>query len=526
MADAANTKVSGARTSKPQEAASARGKAPPETRFAFDLSTSARWSGVAVGIVRVERELARRAVEHLGDRLQFCVYDLRANCFRTIDPTTAMAIVEGRLNVDFEPGETERIADLELRTQVRAHLLNRPRLFSGLQALRGRKVTVEQALALRAATGAPSMTFRQIGREYLIGNPRLYRTVQRLRGRSLSLNQIAQIRADEARQRRPVDTTVKRVKLADLAADELKLRPNLVVISGGLDWEHKNLRAIYRLKQQYGCRYAAILYDLIPLNLPQYVVPHYVNLLTDYFGELFWTADFGMCISRKTREDALAYCAENGMKPLAMQHFPLGGDLPPSEVKASLPEALAGKRYAIFVSTIEPRKNHRALYEAWDHAVRQGRIDTEACRLVFVGRPGWNTSELMHEIRTNPNTKDSIVLMEGVSDAMLDALYKGAEFGLFPSRYEGYGLPLAEMLSHGLPCIVSPAGSLPEVGGDLVVYKEPIDIAGWSEEIIRFFTEPQRLANHRQAIRDRYRPISWERASDEFFRALEALVKS
>jgi len=523
MADAAKTGAVGA--SKSRAAASRRSAAKPGTRFAFDLSTSARWSGVAVGIVRVERELARRAREHLGDRLQYCLYDLHAKAFRTIDPTTAMAIVEGRLNVDFEPGETQRLADLELRTQVRAHLLNRPRLFSALQALRGRKVSIEQALALRAATGAPSMTFRQIGREYLIGNPRLYQAFQRLRGRSLSLSQISQIRAEEARQRRPVEAGAKRVKLADLAAGELKLAPDLVVISGGLDWEHKDLRAIYRLKRERGFRYAAILYDLIPLNLPQYVVPHYVNLLTDYFGELFWTADFGMCISRKTQEDALAYCAENGMQPLAMRHFPLGGDLPPSKVQATLPDALTGKRYAIFVSTIEPRKNHRALYEAWDHAVRQGRIDAETCRLVFVGRAGWNTSELMHEIRTNPHTKDSIVLMEGVSDAMLDALYKGADFGLFPSRYEGYGLPLAEMLSHGLPCIVSPAGSLPEVGEQLVVYKDPIDIAGWSEEIVRFFSEPQLLAAHRQAIRERYRPISWERASDEFFRALEGLVK-
>lgn len=524
----ANTKTKGpaAKSTEARSGGAVRRKAAPATRFAFDISTSARWSGVAVGIVRVERELARRATEHLGDRLQYCLYDQHANRFRTIAPKVAMAIIEGRLNVDFEAGETQRLADLELRTQVRAHLLNRPRLFSALQALRGRRITVDQAVALRAATGAPSMTFRQIGREYLIGSPRLYQAFQRLRGRSLSLSQIAQIRADEARQRRVVEPQVKRVKLADLATRELKLGPDLVVISGGLDWEHKNLRAIYKLKQEHGCRYAAIIYDLIPLNLPQYVVPHYVNLLTDYFGELFWTADFGMCISRKTREDVLTYCAENGMKPLAMQHFPLGGDLPPSEVKATLPDALMGKRYAIFVSTIEPRKNHRALYEAWDHAVRQGRIDPETCRLVFVGRAGWNTNELMHEIRTNPHTKDSIVLMEGVSDAMLDALYKGAEFGLFPSRYEGYGLPLAEMLSHGLPCIVSPTGSLPEVGEDLVVYKDPIDIAGWSEEMARFFAEPERLAVHRQTIRERYRPVSWERASDAFFRALDELVKS
>ena len=86
-----------------------------------------------------------------------------------------------------------RLAKLELRTQVRAHLLNRPRLFSILQALRGRKVTPEQIHQLRAATGEPSMSFRRIGREYLIMNAHLYQAFQRLRGRSLSLDQIAQM---------------------------------------------------------------------------------------------------------------------------------------------------------------------------------------------------------------------------------------------------------------------------------------------------------------------------------------------
>jgi glycosyltransferase involved in cell wall biosynthesis len=461
--------------------------------------------------------------------LTYCLYDPRHNCFRTISHGTAEAIVEGRLQVDFEAStETRRLAKLELRTQVRAHLLNHPRVFQILQALRGRKVRLEQLHQLRQATGEPSMTFRRIGREYLIMNARLYQAFQRLRGRSFSLDQIAQIRAEEARGRIEV-VQQPMIKLADVTVGDLPLGPGTVIISGGLDWEYKNVRGIYKIKKAHGFRYAAILYDLIPLNLPQYVVPHYVNVLADYFGELFWMADFAMCISRKTQEDVLEYCAKNGMTPPATDHFPLGGDLPPADADAAppvLPEALAGKRYAIFVSTIEPRKNHRTLYEAWNHAIVQGQVDPESCRLVFVGRPGWNTGELMHEIRSNPYTKDTIVILEGISDALLNALYEGAEFGLFPSRYEGYGLPLAEMLSHGLPCIVSPAGSLPEVGGSLVVYKDPVDIMGWSEEISRFFAEPELLATYREAIRDRYQPVSWEGAAEAFFKRLEVLVNS
>jgi glycosyltransferase involved in cell wall biosynthesis len=509
------------------EGAGGKKAVPAKTSFVFDLSTSARWSGVAVGIVRVERELARRAVDHLGKQVKFCVYDPHTKLFRLISHKSAMAIVDGRLQLDFtSTAETKRLAALELRIQLRAHLLRRPRMFMLVQRLLGRrKVSLAEILAMRAACGEPSMTWRQIGREALLRQARLYQAVQWLRGRSLSLAQITQIRVEEARQRAEA-VPVPRTTVADATIGNVVLNPNTVIISGGLDWEYKDMRAIYALKARSKFRYAAVIYDLIPLKYPHYVVPHYVSLLTDYFGELFWTADVGMCISKKTQEDALDYCAENGLTPPAMSHFPLGGDLPATEVKAELPSELEGKRYAIFVSTIEPRKNHRALYEAWNHGVRNGLIDVESCRLVFVGRPGWNTSELMSEIQINPNTKNSIVVLQGVSDELLGALYRGATFGLFPSHYEGYGLPLAEMLSHGLPCIVSPAGSLPEVGQSLVVYKDPIDILGWAEAMAQFFADSEALAVHRDVIRDRYQPTTWGDAAQMFFDRLATVVQA
>lgn len=528
-------KAGNARSSKRAPQAKRAAGAARDTLFAFDLSTAVRWSGLAVGIVRVERELGRQAARHFGDRLRYCVYDLQHHTFRVLRQDIALEVIEGRVQIDLGNGPTPaptRPIDLDLLAEIRGHLLRRPRLFRLMQTVRGRDVSLEQIHALRAALPAPSMTQRQILREFLLRRPRAYQFLQSLRGRSLSIAQIAQIRTEEARRRaeaaaKPEDQpTVVRLSLAEAVEGDLPVGPDTVVISGGLDWETKNLREIYTRKKTHGFRYAAVLYDLIPLNLPHYVVPHYVDLLTDYFGELFWTADYLMCISERTRDDALQYCADNGMTPPAISHFPLGGDLPPAKIQAELPKVLEGKRYAIFVSTIEPRKNHRTLYEAWNHAVRSGQVDPETCKLVFVGRPGWSVSELMHEIKHNPATKDSIVLMEGVSDALLDTLYKRAEFGLFPSHYEGYGLPLAEMLSRGLPCISSPAGSLPEVGRSLVVYKDTIDVKGWSEEIVRFFSEPKLLAAHRKAIRETYVPVTWEAAARAFFERLESLVKS
>jgi glycosyltransferase involved in cell wall biosynthesis len=499
-------------------------KAGPR-RFVFDISTSARWGGIAVGIVRVERELARRAADYWGGRLDYCVYDPRRNVFRLIETDTAMAIIEGRLQLEFDPVQRPAVqANLALLVQLRAHLLKHPRLFTLVQRLRGRRDSLDGIRQLAATSGAPVLSLRQIARQYSLRYPRFYQAVARLRGRSFSLAQIERLRAEGITTQAQEIPDV-RVPLEDVSSKNVVLDRNLTIISGGLDWEHKNMRAIYQLKAMHKFRYAAIIYDLIPLKFPHYVVPFYVNLLIDYFGELFWTADYAMCISQRTQADVVEHCAENGIPPLPMSHFPLGGDLPDDAVLASLPASLQGKRYALFVSTIEPRKGHRTLYEAWDDAIRRGAVDPETCRLVFVGRHGWNTGELMHEIRANPRTRSSIVVLEGISDAALNALYRGAEFGLFPSRYEGYGLPLAEMLSHGLPCISSPAGSLPEVGQSLVTYKDPIDIKGWSDAIIELFAKPALLSKQRKAIRARYKPTSWSEAAKVFFDRLDVLVE-
>ena len=123
--------------------------------------------------------------------------------------------------------------------------------------------------------------------------------------------------------------------------------------------------------------------------------------------------------------------------------FALGSDIPTTEpsTDATLPEALQGKRFALFVSTIEPRKNHRVLYEAWDRCMRSKTLDPTRDRLVFVGRRGWAADDLLREIAANPVTRDTILLLDRVTDAELATLYRQCALVLFPSFYEGLRHP-------------------------------------------------------------------------------------
>jgi glycosyltransferase involved in cell wall biosynthesis len=430
----------------------------------------------------VERELARRAKRDLGRNVTFTVYDGTRNRFLALDEALAVAIIDGRTLIDFSSG-------------------------------------------LNSLMRLPSASLRGELRRRLLSSPFAYRIFQRLRGRNLNYEQVLEIRARElANPHVPsIPTSVPIHRLGDV----VQLDRQACVISGGLDWEFKDLKRLLALKTSTEFRYCAIVYDLIAVLFPHFIVPDLIEKLPGYFGDLAKLADCAMCISESTRRDWQQYCGHDG-RSVPAGVFPLGGDLEPSAGEPAedplLPEELDGKRFALYVSTIEPRKNHRVLYEAWDACAAAGKIDPTHHRLAFVGQRGWSSDDLIGQIKENPLTRDTIVLLGGVSDAMLRSLYRACAFVVFPSFYEGYGLPLAEALTYGKACVSSNAASLPEIGGDLVLRLHPKDTIGWSQAISRLmanFAETNKLAAR---VRDGYRPITWDQAAKRFFTTLQQLV--
>lgn len=423
--------------------------------------------------------MARRARRHLGDSLAFCVYDRFSNRILTIDDDIAADVLDGRLQIDFTP------APSPYRLQLRRLALANATIYHAAQFLLGRSFTREEILRIREKELA---ALDRASSGTALDNPR----------------------------------SISRVPHRDASLD-----PATLVISGGLDWEFKNLRALQSLKQSYGFRYCTIVHDIIPILFPHLVIPDRVAALTNYFGELAHLADCALCNSQATRRDWLAYCAQLGID-MPAHVFPLGFDLPISKdtPEEKFPELLRGKRFALFVSTFEPRKNHRMLYEAWDRCVRSKAVDPERDRLVFVGNHGWATDDLMREIAANPATRDSLLVLHLVPDALLHVLYQRCELVLFPSLYEGYGLPVAEAFGHGKPCISSNAGSLLDVGGDLVRRLDPKDTIAWAEAIAHYLAAPDELDAWSKRIATEYCPTSWDDAATRFFGTIEDIAVS
>lgn len=454
-------------------------------RYFFDLTTSAQWTGRAVGVVRVEQELARRARRFLDGEVAFCVYQRSQNRFLTIDNQVASDIIAGRLQIDFAP-----------KTLLAPQPTNQANL--------------------------PNAVRRQI-RRAMLANASIYHAFQVLRGRRFTRAEILRIQNEEFDDALTVSPTeaevpVQRVEdLSSISCQHAKLDPTSCIISVGLDWQYKDMRNLWSLKLSHGFHYCAIVYDLIPVSFPHFVTPGYDLLLRDYLGELMWVADCTMCISNAVRAEWTEFCASFGVEAIASHSFSLGCDLPAELAEVALPEELKGKRFAAFVSTIEPRKNHRVLYEAWDLCIRTGKINPERDRLVFVGRNGWAVDDLMRELSANLATRESIIVLSNVSDDLLATLYRECAFVLFPSFCEGYGLPLAEALNYGKPSISSNAGSLSEIGGNLVLRIDPKDTIGWAEAIAHYMASPVELDDWSRRIKSAHRPVTWDDSARHFF---------
>eukprot|EP01031_Cornospumella_fuschlensis_P015848 gene15848-19356_t len=145
------------------------------------------------------------------------------------------------------------------------------------------------------------------------------------------------------------------------------------------------------------------------------------------------------------------------------------GSRPTSRTASTAIEDLRGQDYVLCVGTIESRKNHLALFQAWQILLKEG---LEPPPLILVGRPGWRVDDLMAQLESTRFLDGRIRLVHGVSDPELEGLYRGCLFTIFPSFTEGWGLPVGESLALGKLCLAAMEGATPEAAGG---FAEPID---------------------------------------------------
>jgi glycosyltransferase involved in cell wall biosynthesis len=180
----------------------------------------------------------------------------------------------------------------------------------------------------------------------------------------------------------------------------------------------------------------------------------------------------------------------------------------PEEIAAIRNELDAPAGYLLYVGTLEPRKNLGALLDAWQLLRRE---DPETPPLVLAGGYGWRSQGLVRRIEA---LKPQGVRALGRVDAgRLIRLLQGASVFVYPSLYEGFGLPPLEAMACGVPTVVSNVSSLPEVVGDAGVTVDPLDPGEIAGAIQTLLQNPERAAKLAERGRERARGFTWEAAA-------------
>ncbi len=303
-----------------------------------------------------------------------------------------------------------------------------------------------------------------------------------------------------------------------------ELGPFDIILSAGADWNTKDPDAISTLKSQTGFRFVMVCYDLIPVLSPQFYSARDATVFAHYFRAALGFADRFICISQRTARDLAEFAVAQGHYDADICTERLGADaIGQAGGSAPLPAGLASERYVLFVSTIEPRKNHALLLRVWRRLAAGEHGGTAGFKLVFAGRPGWMTQDIVVALSRETVFKRDVLHIPSASDPELDALFEHAAFTVYPSHYEGFGLPVIESLAHGTPAIVSSAGSLPEAVAGLGPCVDPTDDDGWAAAMGRWINDPAQLAEQARRIRAEF---SWPSWSDAAGRILDACPRS
>jgi glycosyltransferase involved in cell wall biosynthesis len=468
-------------TSPARHDAAKFGAAKAGARTILDVSSLARWVGTPIGILRVEHALATYASTSRPD-IVLAVYDRTISALRQVSPDWLETILGWHGAIDALTFDYRRHWPL-LRSW------GSPR-YPLLMVLEGRR--------LRASSAWARDFIGWLQHALWLGRPLPAPFTDR-HGQRISV-----------------------IPVALALGRTLVLGPRDTVLTAGYDWVNQSPARIDAERRRDGFRYVAMCHDIIALQFPDLLPDHAVAAFRSYWPGMFSAADRILVNSRRVETDIREYCASAGIQPADIRLVAPGFDRPRGQSPASLPPGLEPQRFALFVSTIEPRKGHAGLIRLWERLLAAGIPQRHRFKLVFVGRRGWDVEALLRRIDDPTAFEGSLIHLDDIDDAQLSAIYAAAAFCVHPSRYEGFGLSILEGFAHGKAVIASTGGALPETVNGLSPCLDLADEEAWFATLKRWIEDPAARAPYEAKIRDSFAWPDWDETAADIFEAASA----
>ena len=292
------------------------------------------------------------------------------------------------------------------------------------------------------------------------------------------------------------------------------------LVNLGASWQlHNYFLFVREAKLRHGIRYVPFVHDLIAILAPQHFTKSARREFVPWLCSVFSHADHVLVNSEATRRDLLQTGEPLGWRPdpanvavirldADFRTAQLGPPVEPLPDSALARWQLEDEPFVLLVATVEPRKGHITAFDAWAELMMRhehGKVP----KLVCAGKQGWLSDAVYRRLSEDAALAARVTMLSGVSDAELSLLYRTCRFTIFPSLYEGWGLPITESLCHAKPVIASATSSLPEAGGVFAVYVEPGSALALADAVERMaFDAPYREAIASR-IRAEFEPRSW-----------------
>jgi len=266
------------------------------------------------------------------------------------------------------------------------------------------------------------------------------------------------------------------------------------------------------LKQQ-GARVIAHIYDIISITHPQYCLERGVYNFMDYIGahlqyadEIIVNAQATVCELEKLTSQLNCPLPKCTVIPLGAD-FSRKGVVADEQVSDALVEIVKSKPFVLMVGTIEPRKNHKLLLEAYDKGLKEMGFN-----IIMAGYMGWNMEQFKDCMEKHPDYGKGIYHLEGLDDQSITYLYQHAKFLVFCSYTEGFGLPIVEAVMRGTPVVAADVPVLREVGGEYCVWFEQDNAVELCERIKEYVEADVEYVRIKEGARS-YRFIDWKSSS-------------
>lgn len=288
--------------------------------------------------------------------------------------------------------------------------------------------------------------------------------------------------------------------------------PDSTYISVGAWWNAAYDESIRSMLGNVRGRKVLMFHDAIPVLFPEYFEQHESETRFREGLKQLSMVDLALCNSRSTERDLLSILAGSGMRAPPTKVIPLPPGITPENTQPKAPAGMPDGDFVLTVGSISLRKNHIMLCDIWPRIAEDPAL--AGVNLVMAGSWGEHSAEVRGRLHRDRKLAQRVFVINDATDNELAWLYRNCRFTVYPSFYEGWGLPIGESLGFGKLCVASDTSAMPEAGQGLCIHHSPQDPERWLGTIRELLLSPSRIAAYEKEIAARYRPTTWDDVID------------